>query len=123
MKIRPIRSDADYRAMLALVSDLIDLDPAPQSPEGERLEVLGLLVQAWEETHYRIDPPDPIDAIRFRMDQDGLTAADLTPYIGARNRVYEVLARKRALTLPMIRRLSAGLGISAQVLIGQQQAA
>jgi HTH-type transcriptional regulator/antitoxin HigA len=123
MDVRPIRSEQDYKAMLAVVSDLIDLDPAPDSPEGERLEVLGLLVQAWEEKHYPIAPPDPIDAIQFHMDQAGLTAADLTPYIGARNRVYEVLARKRPLSLSMIRRLSAGLGIPAQVLIGPPQAA
>jgi len=123
MNIRPIRSDADYKAALAVVSDLIDRDPAPDSPDGERLEVLGLLVHEWEEQHYPMAPPDPIDAIKFRMDQDGLTVDDLAPYIGARNRVYEVLARKRPLSLPMIRRLSAGLGISAQVLIGQPQAA
>jgi len=118
MDVRPIRNDKDYKAALAVVSDLIDRDPAPDSPDGEHLEVLGLLVQAWEERHYPIDPPDPIDAIQFRMEQGGLTIDDLTPYIGARNRVYEVLARKRPLSLPMIRRLSAGLGISAQVLIG-----
>jgi len=123
MDIRPIRSDDDYKTALAAVSDLIDRDPAPDSPDGERLEVLGLLVHAWEEQHYPIDPPDPIDAIQFRMDQSGLTVDDLAPYIGARNRVHEVLARKRPLSLPMIRRLSAGLGISAQVLIGQPQAA
>jgi HTH-type transcriptional regulator/antitoxin HigA len=121
MDIRPIRSEADYKAALAVVSDLIDRDPAPDSPEGERLEIMGLLVQAWEEQHYPIDPPDPIDAIQFRMEQGGLTVDDLAPYIGARNRVYEVLARKRPLSLLMIRRLSTGLGISAQVLIGQSQ--
>lgn len=123
MNVRPIRSDDDYKAMLAQVSALIDRDPAPDSPDGERLEVLGLLVQAWEEEHYPIGTPDPIEAIRFRMEQGGLTEADLSPYIGPRHRVHDVLARKRPLTLEMIRRLSAGLGIPAQVLIGQPQAA
>ncbi len=119
MDIRPIRSEQDYRAMLAEVSRLIDLDPEPNTPDGERLEVLGLLVQAYEAQHYPIDLPDPIEAIKFSMEQGGLTAADLEPLIGQRNRVYEVLNRKRPLTLAMIRRLSAGLGIPAQVLIGE----
>ena len=121
MEVRAIRTDADYRAALREVSALIDLDPDRESPEGERLEVIGTLVQAYEAEHYPIDSPDPIEAIRFRMEQSGLGVRDLVPYIGPLNRVYEVLARKRPLTLHMIRRLNKGLGIPADVLIGQEQ--
>jgi len=117
MEIKAIRTEADYLAALRAVSALIDLDPASNSPEGERLEVLGTLVQAYEAKHYPIDPPDPIEAIKFRMDQSGLTVKDLVPYIGPLNRVYEVLSYKRPLSLHMIRRLSAGLHIPAEVLI------
>jgi HTH-type transcriptional regulator/antitoxin HigA len=87
------------------------------SAEGERLEVLGTLVQAYEAKHYAIDPPDPIEAIKFRMEQSGLTVKDLVPYIGPLNRVYEVLSGKRSLSLSMIRRLSDGLHIPAEILI------
>lgn len=99
------------------VSALIDLDPVADSPEGERLEVLATLVQAYEAKHYPIDPPDPIEAIKFRMDQSGMTVKDLIPYIGPLNRVYEVLAHKRPLSLNMIRRLSDGLHIPAEIVI------
>jgi len=71
MEVRAIRSEADYRAALALVSELVDLDPAPDTVEGERLEVIGMPVQAYEAQHYTTAPPDPIEAIKFRMDQDG----------------------------------------------------
>ena len=117
MEIKAIRTEADYLAALREVSALINLDPASDSPEGERLEVLGTLVQAYEAKHYPIDPPDPIEAIKFRMDQSGLSVKDLVPYIGPPNRVYEVLSYKRPLSLNMIRRLSEGLHIPAQVLI------
>lgn len=119
MNINPIRNDADYKATLKEVSVLMEHDPAPDSPDGERLDVLVTLVQAYEARHYPIDPPDPIEAIRFRMDQSGLTVGDMEPYIGPRNRVYEVLTRKRPLTLRMIRALARGLGIPADVLIGE----
>ena len=117
MEIKAVRTEADYIAALREVSALIDLDPASDSPEGERLEVLGTLVQAYEAKHYPIDPPDPIEAIKFRMDQSGLGVKDLVPYIGPPNRVYEVLSYKRPLSLNMIRRLSEGLHIPAEVLI------
>lgn len=120
MQIRPIRNEDDYRAMLAEVSALIDLDPVPDSPEGERLELLGLLVQTYEEKHYPLDLPSPIEALKFTMEQRGMTVADMQPYIGQRNRVYEVLAGKRPLTLAMIRRLMT-LGIPAEALIGQPE--
>lgn len=87
------------------------------TPEGDRLEVLATLVEAWERKHFPMDAPDAIEAIRFCMEQRGLTARDLVPMIGQLNRVYEVLGRKRPLTLPMIRRLHEGLGIPAESLI------
>lgn len=117
MEVRPIRTPEDYQAMLAAVSALIDLDPEPESPEGERLEVLGTLVEAWEARHYPMAPPSPIEAVKFYMDQKNLTVADMEPYIGPRNRVYQVLKGTRPLTMPMIRRLMS-LGIPAESLIG-----
>ena len=117
MEIKAIRTEADYLAALSEVSGLIDIDPAAESAEGERLEVLGTLVQAYEARRYPIDSPDPIEAIKFRMDQSGLSVKDLVPYIGPPNRVYEVLSYKRPLSLNMIRRLSEGLHIPAEVLI------
>jgi len=121
MEIKAIRTESDYLAALREVSALIDLDPVMESPEGERLDVLGTLVQAYEAKHYPIDPPDPIEAIKFRMDQSGLTVKDLVPYIGPLNRVYEVLSYKRTLSLNMIRRLSEGLHIPAEVLIRESE--
>ncbi len=117
MEVRPIRTPEDYQAMLAAVSALIDLDPEPESPEGERLEVLGTLVEAWEAQHYPMAPPSPIEAVKFYMDQKNLTVADMEPYIGPRNRVYQVLKGTRPLTMPMIRRLMS-LCIAAESLIG-----
>jgi len=122
MEIKAIRTEADYLAALQEVSTLIDVDPAADSPDGERLDVLGTLVQAYEARHYPIDPPDPIEAIRFRMEQSGMTVKDLVPYIGPLNRVYEVLSYKRSLSLGMIRRLSDGLHIPAEVLIRESEA-
>jgi HTH-type transcriptional regulator/antitoxin HigA len=122
MEIKAIRTDADYKAALQEVSVLIDLDPELNTPEGERLDVLGTLVQAYEAKHYPIDPPDPIEAIKFRIDQAGMTVKDLVPYIGPLNRVYEVLSYKRPLSISMIRRLSEGLHIPAEVLIRESEA-
>jgi HTH-type transcriptional regulator/antitoxin HigA len=120
MEIRPIRNEADYKASLLEISTLMDLDPDAGSPDGDRLDILATLVQAYEAKHYPIDPPDPIEAIKFRMEQGGLSVKDLVPLIGNSNRVYEVLGRKRALTLPMIRRLHKQLGIPAEVLIAER---
>ena len=117
MEIKAIRTEQDYLAALREVSALIDHDPSLDTPEGERLDVLGTLVQAYEAKHYPIDPPDPIDAIKFRMEQSNMTVKDLVPYIGPLNRVYEVLNYNRSLSLNMIRRLSEGLQIPAEVLI------
>jgi HTH-type transcriptional regulator/antitoxin HigA len=117
MEITPIRTEKDYRAALRVVSTLLDQDPSPDTPEGERLDVLSTLIEAFERKHHPIDLPDPVEAIKFRMDQAGLSIKDLEPMIGQPNRVYEVLNHKRPLTLRMIRNLNKGLGISAQVLI------
>jgi HTH-type transcriptional regulator/antitoxin HigA len=121
MEVRAIRDEATYLATLVEVSSLIDLDPAPESAEGERLEVLGTLVEAYEVKHHPIDPPEPIDAIKFRMEQGGLTVADMVPYIGPKHRVYEVLNGTRPLTMHMIRRLMS-LGIPAASLVGAPEA-
>ena len=119
MNIRPIHTHADYKAALKDVSALIDRDPAPGTPQGDRLDVLTTLIQAYEARHFPIDAPDPVEAIKFRMEQQGLSVKDLEPIIGQRNRVYEVLNRKRPLTLAMIRRLHSSLGTPAEVLIAE----
>ena len=113
--VRPVRTEADYDAALRDINALMDARPG--TPDGDRLDVLVTLVQAYEARHHPVAPPDPVDAIRFRMEQSGLTPRDLEPYIGSRARVSEVLNRRRALTLPMIRRLADGLGIAAEVLV------
>lgn len=115
MEIKPIRNEADYEAALAQIEDLLDAQEG--SPEEERLEVLSVLVEAWENTHYPIEPPDPIAAIEFRMEQQGLTRRDLEAYLGPRQRVADILNRRRPLTVAMIRSLHEGLGISAATLI------
>lgn len=117
MDIRPIHNEQDYKTTLKEVSALLDLDPELGTPEGDRLDILVTLVQAYEAKHCPIAPPDPIEAIKFRMEQEGLTVKDLEPMIGKANRVYEVLNRKRPLTLSMIRRVHDKLGIPAEVLI------
>ena len=117
MDIRPIRTKADHAAALAEISALMAVDPKLGTPDGDRLDVLAILVQAYEVRHYPIDPADPVEAIKFRMDQQGLTPRDLEPMIGRLNRVYEVLARRRPLTMPMVWRLHTQLGIPAASLI------
>ena len=119
MNIHPIRTEQDYKATLREISVLMDLDPDLGTPAGDRLDVLATLVQAYEAKHYAMAPPDPIEAIKFRMEQSGLSVKDLEPMIGKSNRVYEVLSHKRPLTLAMIRRLHKGLGIPADVLIAE----
>jgi HTH-type transcriptional regulator/antitoxin HigA len=119
MEIRPIRTKADYKATLKEISALMEADPAPGTAEGDRLDVLVTLVQVYEARHVPISPPDPVEAIKFRMEQGGLSVKDLEPLIGKSNRVYEVLNRKRPLTLAMIRRLHESLGIPAKVLISE----
>jgi HTH-type transcriptional regulator/antitoxin HigA len=114
-ELKPIRTPADHEAALAEVERLWGARSG--TPDGDRLDVLATLIDAYETEHFPIDPPDPIEAIRFRMEQQGLTRKDLEPIIGTRTRVAEVLNRKRGLSIEMIRRLHAGLGISADVLI------
>jgi HTH-type transcriptional regulator/antitoxin HigA len=115
MEIKPIRTKTDYRAALKQIETL--MSARIDTPEGERLDVLATLVEAYEKKHYRFDLPDPVEAIKFRMEQSGLAPKDLVPMIGQINRVYEVLNRKRPLTLQMIRRLHRDLGIPAESLI------
>lgn len=115
MNIKPIHSDADYRATLADIEGL--MAAASGSEEGERLDVLVTLVEAWEREHFPMDLPDPIDAIKFAMEQQGLTVKDLEAAIGRPNRVYEVLGRKRALTVNMIWKLHERLRLPAEALI------
>ena len=117
MDIRPIHTKVVYKAALKVVSVLVDADPKRGRPDADRLEVLGTLLEAYEVRHSLLELRDPIEAIKFRMEQQGLSAKDLTPMIGGLNRVYEVLNRKRPLSLAMVRRLNSGLGISAECLI------
>jgi len=122
MDIRPIHTQADYKATLKEISALMESDPDLGTPQGDRLDILTTLVQAYETKHHPITAPDPVDAIKFRMEQSGLSVKDMEPIIGKSNRVYEVLNRKRPLTLAMIRRLHQSLGIPAEALIGESVA-
>ncbi|MEK6789821.1 MAG: transcriptional regulator [Pseudomonadota bacterium] len=117
MNIRPIRTEDDYQAALAQASAFFESEPEPGSAEGDNFEVLLTLIEAYEAKHFPVDLPDPVEAIRFRMEQSGLTVKDLEPAIGRSNRVYEILNRKRALTLPMIWKLHDMFGIPAESLI------
>jgi HTH-type transcriptional regulator / antitoxin HigA len=113
--VRPIRSAVDYEAALAEVALLWGAKTG--TPKGDRLDVIATLIDAYEAEHFPLDPPDPIEAIKFRMEQQGLTRRDLEGIVGTRTRIAEVLNRKRGLSIDMIRRLHEKLGISAEVLI------
>lgn len=115
MDIKPIRTDADYRMALREIESL--MMAKPDTPEGEKLDVLVTLVEAYERKHYPLDLPDPVEAIKFEMEQKGLSVKDLEPMIGKSNRVYEILNHKRTLTLNMIWKLNQQLGIPAESLI------
>ena len=117
--IRPIRTDADYRVALGLVAPYFDNEPEGDSDAGAHFEAMLTLIEAYEAKHYPMSPPDPIEAILFRMEQQGLKPKDLEPMIGQMNRVYEVLNGKRKLTMAMVWRLHIGLGIPAESLIRQ----
>jgi HTH-type transcriptional regulator/antitoxin HigA len=117
--IRPIRTEADYQAALQLVAPYFDSEPEPDSDAGAHFEAMVTLIEAYEARHYPIDPPDPVAAIKFRMEQQGLKPKDLEPMIGRRNRVYEVLNGKRRLTMAIVWKLHTGLGIPAESLIRQ----
>ena len=114
-ELKPIRNTADHAAALAEIENLWGAKAG--TPKGDRLDVLATLIDAYETETYPMDPPDPIEAIQFRMEQLGLTRKDLEPLIGTRARVAEVMTRKRNLSIDMIRRLHDQLGISAEVLI------
>jgi HTH-type transcriptional regulator/antitoxin HigA len=115
MQIRPIKTKADHRAALKDIERLMDARPG--TPAGDRLEILTTLVDLYESKNEPIEPPDPIDALLYHMESRELTRRDLEPFLGSRARVAEVLNRRRALTIEMIRKLHEGLGISAEVLI------
>src|SRR6266849_4666726 len=114
-ELKPIRNEADYEAALAEIEHLWGAKLGTQ--KGDRLDVLATLIDAYESKHHSIDPPDPIEAIKFRMEQQGLSRKDLEGILGTRTRVAEVLNRRRGLSINMIRRLHDKLGISAEVLI------
>ncbi len=113
--VKPIRTEADYETALEEVAAL--WGAANGTAEGDRLDVLATLIDVFEARHYPMDPPDPVEAIKFRMEQQGMTRKDLEDIIGTRTRIAEVLNRKRSLSIGMIRRLHDRLGISAEVLI------
>ena len=113
--LKPIRTEADYQAALVVIERLWGARTG--TPEGDRLDILATLVDAYENEHYPMDPPDPIEAIKFRMEQQGLNRKDLAEILGSRTRVAEVLKRRRGLSINMIRRLHEKLGISLEVLI------
>jgi len=115
MNIKPIRTEREYEAALKEIERLFDADPG--TPDGDLLDILVTLVEVYEDEHYPIPLPDPIEAIYFYMESRELTRVDLEPYIGSRARVSEVLNRKRHLTLSMIQRLHTGLGIPAEILV------
>jgi HTH-type transcriptional regulator/antitoxin HigA len=117
--IRPIRTPADYQTALRLVAPYFDSEPELDSDAGAHFEAMLTLIEAYEAKHYPIAPPDPVAAIKFRMEQQGLKPKDLEPMIGQRNRVYEVLNGKRKLTMAMVWKLHTGLGIPAESLIRQ----
>ncbi|GIU51534.1 transcriptional regulator [Shewanella sairae] len=121
MSIKPIKTESDNKAALERIEQLWDAQP--NTPEGDELDVLVTLVQAFEEIHYPISAPDPVEAIRFRMEQAGLEDADLVPYLGQRSRVSEVLSYKRRLSIGMIRKLNEGLKIPLESLIRDYQLA
>ncbi len=117
MNIRPIRTKRDYNNAIKRVGAL--MHAAPNTDEGEELDVLATLIDAYEANNFPIDTADPVEAIRFRMEQQGLQRRDLEPFLGSRHRVSVVLNRKRGLSLNMIRKLNKGLGIPLDVLVGE----
>ncbi len=117
MKLAVVKSETQYREYMTRIEGLVVLDPASDTPEGAELELLSLLVEDYERRTYHFEKPDPVEAVKFRMMEQGLRQADLVPYFGSRSRVSEFLSRQRPLTVSMIRQLSAGLGISAEVLV------
>lgn len=118
MNIHPIHNESDYQAALRRLSSYFDNTPEPGTEDGDSFEILLTLVEAYEAKRFPIETPDPIEAIKFRMEQAELSVKDLVPYIGRLNRVYEILNGTRGLTIQMIRNLHSNLGIPAESLIG-----
>ena len=118
MAAKLIKTQREYRSALRRAEELMDARPG--TAKGDELELLAALIEIYEEKHAPMPPPDPVEAIRFRMEQEDLRPQDLVPYLGSRSRVSEVLNRRRPLTLTMIRRLNRGLGIPADVLLGEE---
>lgn len=116
--LTPMRTGADYEAALKQAEHHVDAEPDPDSPEGAHFEALVTLMEAWEARHQPVPPPDPIEAIKFRMQQAGLTPRDLQPAIGGLNRVYEVLHGKRGPSLAMVRTLHTQFGVALDASIG-----
>lgn len=115
--LKPIKTNKEHEEYLARAYDLMQMDLEPNSKESDELEVISILIEAYEKEHYPIEPPNPIDAILFRIDQLGMKKSELKKYFGSRSRVSEILNGKRKLSLSMIRKINAELGISAQTLI------
>ena len=121
MNLKIIKTSAEYREAIKEAESLIALDPGPNTGKAERLNILSLLIEKYELEKFRIGPPNPLEAIKYRMDEQGLRQRDLIPFIGSKSKVSEVLAGKRSLTVPMIRALHEGLGIPADVLLREVQ--
>ena len=119
MDIKPIKSEPDYHNALAMIETIFEAKPGTE--EGDRLDVLVTLVHAYEEAHFPIDTPDPVEAIQFVMEQRNMKRKDLEMYIGSSARVSEVLNHKRDLSMAMIRKLHSGLGIPAEILIRENR--
>ncbi len=115
MNIKPIKSERDYQAALKEIENIFDAKP--NTPKGDRLEVLSILIEAYEEKHYHIPFPNPVEALLYHIESRGLSRKDLEPYIGSRARVSEILNKRRHLSVEMIRKINKGLGIPAEILI------
>ncbi len=115
MKIKPIRTESDYKRVMNRIDQIIDC--GPDSDEFDELEVISILAEAYEEENHKIDAPDPIEALKNIMEWKALSRKDLEPYLGSRARVSEILNGKRSLSINMILKLKSGLGISADILL------
>ena len=117
MDIRPLRSEADYNAALSDIEQYFEAEPQPGTPEADRFDLLALVIADYEAKHWAIDPPDPVEAIKYRMEQAGYRQRDLAALLGSRSRASEILSRKRPLTLEMAWRLNREWGIPAEALL------
>jgi len=120
MNIKPIHNEVEYKAALKAITPIFERDPAPGTEEGDYLDVMITLIENYEEKHYPITPPDPIEAIKFRMDQAGLKPTDMKAVFGTSNRFYEIMRGTRNLTLPMILKLHHEFGVPAESLLSRR---